>query len=76
MVIRILESLSNSEKLTVFNQPVKFNDFVSRDHFDEARGEVVGVLNKAMKNVHRLPVVIQPVIESLKDEITKRADLI
>ena len=76
MVIRVLESLSSSEKLTVFNQPVKLNDFVSREHFDKARGEVVGVLNKAMENVHRLPVVIQPVIASLKDEITKRADLI
>jgi hypothetical protein len=29
-----------------------------------------------MSNVHRLPIIIQPVIESLKDEITKRLKLI
>jgi len=29
-----------------------------------------------MNNVHRLPIIIQPVIESLKDEIAKRLELI
>jgi len=29
-----------------------------------------------LSNIHRLPVIIQPVIESLKDEINKRLQLL
>ena len=76
MVIRILESLSVSQKQIIFDQPKKFNDFISKRNFVESQEEIVAILNNAMINNHRLPIIIQPVIESLKDEITKRLSLI
>ena len=76
MIIRVLAGLSSSEKEIVFSQPAKLNDFISRKHFEASQNEVADILSNAMNNVHRLPIIIQPVIESLKDEITKRLELI
>ena len=76
MVIRILENLSVSQKQIIFDQPKKFNDFITKRNFLESEEEIVAILNNAMINNHRLPIIIQPVIESLKDEITKRLSLI
>jgi hypothetical protein len=76
MIIRVLGGLSSSEKEIVFSQPAKLNDFISRKHFEASQNEVADILSNAMSNVHRLPIIIQPVIESLKDEITKRLKLI
>lgn len=76
MVIRILEKLSNKEKKTIINQPEKFNDFISEANFIESKEEIICILKNAMKNIHRLPIIIQPVIMSLKEEIIKRLSLI
>ena len=76
MIIRVLDGLSSSEKEIVFSQPAKLNDFISKKHFKESQNEVAHILSNAMNNVHRLPIIIQPVIESLKDEIAKRLELI
>jgi len=76
MVIRILEKLSIKEKKNIINKPEKLHDFITRSNFIESKDEIVCILNKAMKNTHRLPKIIQPVIQSLKDEIIKRLSLI
>ncbi len=76
MVIRILEKLSNKEKKSIINQPEKFNDFISESNFIESKEEIICILKNAMKNIHRLPIIIQPVIMSLKEEIIKRLSLI
>ena len=76
MVIKILENLSLSEKEFIFDQPKKFNDFISKRNFIQSQEEIVVILNNAMINNHRLPIIIQPIIESLKDEIIKRLNLI
>ncbi|MCH9843459.1 MAG: polyprenyl synthetase family protein [Gammaproteobacteria bacterium] len=76
MVIRILENLSALEKKVVFKQPSKFNDFISERNFIQSQEEIVAILKNAMLNNHRLPIIIQPIIESLKDEIIKRLNLI
>ena len=76
MVIRILENLSALEKKVIFRQPCKFNDFISERNFIQSQEEIVAILNNAMLNNHRLPIIIQPIMESLKDEIIKRLNLI
>ena len=76
MVIRILEKLSINEKKTIINKPEKLHDFITRSNFIESKDEIVCILKNAMKNTHRLPKIIQPVIQSLKDEIIKRLSLI
>ena len=76
MVIRILEKLSIKEKKNIINKPEKLHDFITRSNFIESKDEIVCILNNAMKNTHRLPKIIQPVIQSLKDEIIKRLSLI
>ena len=76
MVIRILENLSALEKKVIFKQPCKFNDFISERNFIQSQEEIVAILNNAMLNNHRLPIIIQPIMESLKDEIIKRLNLI
>lgn len=76
MVIRILEKLSINEKKTIINKPEKLHDFITRSNFIESKDEIVCILKNAVKNTHRLPKIIQPVIQSLKDEIIKRLSLI
>ena len=76
MVIRILEKLSINEKKTIINKPEKLHDFITRSNFIESKDEIVCILKNAMKNTHRLPKIIQPVIQSLKEEIIKRLSLI
>lgn len=76
MVIRILEKLSINEKKTIINKPEKLHDFITRSNFIESKDDIVCILKNAMKNTHRLPKIIQPVIQSLKDEIIKRLSLI
>ena len=76
MVIRILEKLSINEKKNIINKPEKLHDFITRSNFIESKDEIVCILKNAMKNTHRLPKIIQPVIQSLKDEIIKRLSLI
>jgi hypothetical protein len=76
MVIRILEGLSNSEKKIIFSQPERFNDFISRKNFIRSQDEITAILNKAIMDNHRLPIIIQPIIQSLKDEIIKRLCMI
>ena len=76
MVIRILEKLSINEKKIIINKPEKLHDFITRSNFIESKDEIVCILKNAMKNTHRLPKIIQPVIQSLKDEIIKRLSLI
>ena len=44
--------------------------------FIESKEEIICILKNAMKNIHRLPIIIQPVIMSLKEEIIKRLSLI
>ena len=76
MVIRIIEKLSINEKKNIINKPEKLHDFITRSNFIESKDERVYILKNAMKNTHRLPKIIQPVIQSLKDEIIKRLSLI
>ena len=76
MVIRIIEKLSINEKKNIINKPEKLHDFITRSNFIESKDEIVCILKNAMKNTHRLPKIIQPVIQSLKDEIIKRLSLI
>lgn len=76
MAIKILKNLSNDDKKIIINQPTKLNDLISKKDFKESRNEISEILINAMSNIHRLPVIIQPVIESLKDEIHKRLKLV
>lgn len=76
MIIRILEKLSINEKKNIINKTEKLHDFITRSNFIESKDEIVCILKNAMKNTHRLPKIIQPVIQSLKEEIIKRLSLI
>ena len=76
MVIKILNTLSNSEKKIIINEPMKLGSLISKKTFEESRDDISEILINAMSNIHRLPVIIQPVIESLKDEINKRLRLL
>jgi geranylgeranyl diphosphate synthase type I len=76
MAIKILKNLSNTEKKIIINERAKLGNLISRKDFEESQDEVSKILRNAMSNIHRLPVIIQPVIESLKDEINKRLQLL
>ena len=76
MVIKVLKNLSSLERKIIINEPAKLGKFISRKDFERSQREVSEILVNAMSNIHRLPIVIQPVIESLKDEINKRLKLI
>jgi len=76
MVIKVLKNLSSLDRRTIINQPTKLANFVSRKDFERSQEEISEILSNAMSHIHRLPIVIQPVIESLKDEINKRLKLI
>jgi geranylgeranyl diphosphate synthase type I len=76
MAIKILKNLSNAEKKIIIDEPIKLANLISRDDFEGSRDEISKILINAMSNIHRLPVIIQPVIESLKDEINKRLRLL
>ena len=76
MAIKILKNLSNAEKKIILNEPMKLSNLISKEDFEGSRDEISKILINAMSNIHRLPVIIQPVIESLKDEINKRLQLL
>jgi len=76
MVIKVLKNLSSLDRRIIINQPTKLANFVSRKDFERSQEEISEILSNAMSHIHRLPIVIQPVIESLKDEINKRLKLI
>jgi geranylgeranyl diphosphate synthase, type I len=76
MAIKILKNLSNAKKKKIINEPKKLGNLISRKDFDESRDEISEILINAMSNIHRLPIIIQPVIKSLKDEINKRLELL
>jgi hypothetical protein len=76
MVVKILNNLSNNEKKIIINEPKKLGNLISRNAFERSRDEIGEILINAMSNIHRLPVIIQPVIKSLKDEINKRLQLL
>ena len=76
MAIKILKNLSNAKKKKIINEPKKLGNLISRKDFDESRDEISEILINAMSNIHRLPIIIQPVIKSLKDEINKRLQLL
>jgi len=76
MAIKILKNLSNAEKKIIINEPTKLGNLISRKDFEESRDEISKILINAMSSIHRIPVIIQPVIKSLKDEINKRLQLL
>jgi len=76
MVIKVLKNLSSIDRKIIINQPTKLGNFISRKDFERSQYEIGKILSSAMSNIHRLPIIIQPVIESLKDEINKRLKLI
>ena len=65
-----------TEKKIIIDEPMKLGNLISRKDFEGSRDEIGEILINAMSNIHRLPAVIQPVIESLKDEINKRLQLL
>ena len=52
------------------------NQLIEKKHYLNCIKEIKNTLNEAEKIMHRLPIIIRPILESLKNEILMRIKII
>jgi predicted site-specific integrase-resolvase len=72
IVIRLLSEQSKDIRNQVKKDPKKLIKMIQKKHYKDCVEEIGSTLVGASKIMHRLPIIIRPVLESVKNEINMR----
>ena len=74
MLIKILDKLDLESKLKIKEDPKLLINHIDTKSFQEQKININDLLGDAKQQFHRVPVVVQPVLNSIKDEINTRLE--
>ena len=74
MLIKILDKLDRENTLKIKEEPQLLINHIDRKSFQEQKINISNLLEDAKKQFHRVLAVVQPVLNSIKDEITTRLE--
>ena len=76
IVINVLNEQSEDMNSQIKKHPSKLIKLIEKKHYMNCITEIKNTLNEAEKIMHRLPIIIRPILESLKNEILMRIKII
>ena len=76
VVMNVLNELSEDMYSQVKKDPKKLIRLIEKKHYRSCINEIKKTLENTEKVMHRLPIIIRPVLESLKNEIIMRIRII
>lgn len=76
VVMNVLNELSEDMYSQIKKDPKKLIRLIEKKHYRSCINEIKKTLENTEKVMHRLPIIIRPVLESLKNEITMRIRII
>ena len=76
VVMNVLNELSEDMYSQIKKDPKKLIRLIEKKHYRSYINEIKKTLENTEKVMHRLPIIIRPVLESLKNEITMRIRII
>jgi geranylgeranyl diphosphate synthase type I len=72
IVINVLNEQSEDFNSQIKKNPSKLIKLIEKKHYLNCIIEIKNTLNEADKIMHRLPIIIRPILESLKNEMLMR----
>ena len=72
IVINVLNEQSEDMNSQIRKHPSKLIKLIEKKHYLNCITEIKNTLNEAEKIMHRLPIIIRPILESLKNEMLMR----
>ena len=76
IVINVLNEQSEDMNSQIRKHPSKLIKLIEKKHYMNCITEIKNTLNEAEKIMHRLPIIIRPILESLKSEMLMRIKII
>ena len=76
MLIRMIENLNKANKFKIKKDPKILISYIDNKAFRDQKIYVNNILEEAKNQFHRVPKVVQPVLVSIKDDISLRLDKI
>ena len=76
IVINVLNEQSEDMNSQIKKHPSKLIKLIEKKHYMNCITEIKNTLNETEKIMHRLPIIIRPILESLKNEIFMRIKII
>ena len=76
IVINVLNEQSEDFNSQIKKNPSKLIKLIEKKHYLNCITEIKNTLNEAEKIMHRLPIIIRPILESLKNEMLMRIKII
>ena len=76
VVMNVLNELPEDMYSQIKKDPKKLIRLIEKKHYRSCINEIKKTLENTEKVMHRLPIIIRPVLESLKNEITMRIRII
>ena len=76
IVINVLNEQSEDINSQIKKHPSKLIKLIEKKHYMNCITEIKNTLNEAEKIMHRLPIIIRPILESLKNEMLMRIKII
>lgn len=76
VVMNVLNELSEEMYSQIKKDPKKLIRLIEKKHYRSCINEIKKTLENTEKVMHRLPIIIRPVLESLKNEIIMRIRII
>ena len=76
VVMNVLNELSEDMYSQIKRDPKKLIRLIEKKHYRSCINEIKKTLENTEKVMHRLPIIIRPVLESLKNEIIMRIRII
>ena len=76
IVINVLNEQSEDMNSQIKKHPSKLIKLIEKKHYLNCIKEIKNTLNEAEKIMHRLPIIIRPILESLKNEMLMRIKII
>ena len=76
IVINVLNEQSEDMNSQIKKHPSKLIKLIEKKHYMNCITEIKNTLNEAEKIMHRLPIIIRPILESLKNEMLMRIKII
>ena len=76
IVINVLNEQSEDIFSQIKKNPSKLIKLIEKKHYLNCIKEIKNTLNEAEKIMHRLPIIIRPILESLKNEMLMRIKII
>lgn len=76
IVINVLNEQSKDISSQIRKNPSKLIKLIEKKHYLNCITEIKNTLNEAEKIMHRLPIIIRPILESLKNEMLMRIKIV